>query len=303
MSTISARRLAANRANARKSTGPRTAAGKARSARNARRHGLTLPVLDDPALSSEAEALARAIAGPKADAERHAAAGRIAEAQIDLVRVRRARRQLMAELQRHIAQELFSADEKAHALIRRLAALERYEASAWSRRKMAIRAFDAIGLPPPSRRDSRRTKPISDSALLRMAGWRNPLAEYLRGYPGLYRAMTQNYRSEERSRDCNAGQGPSGHRRSARTNPAAERAAAQTNPGSKCGGSATPLAQGLLRGPVHVHVHARESLGCPFSAPSRSPSRETMDPPARGPPRFTTSARAKPTHNSARAFN
>lgn len=37
---ISERRLAANRANARRSTGPRTAAGKARSARNAHKHGL-----------------------------------------------------------------------------------------------------------------------------------------------------------------------------------------------------------------------------------------------------------------------
>jgi len=38
--SISARKLAANRANARKSTGPRSAAGKARSARNATTHGL-----------------------------------------------------------------------------------------------------------------------------------------------------------------------------------------------------------------------------------------------------------------------
>ena len=36
---VSARRLEANRRNALKSTGPRTAAGKARSARNSRKHG------------------------------------------------------------------------------------------------------------------------------------------------------------------------------------------------------------------------------------------------------------------------
>ena len=40
----SGRQLAANRANARRSTGPKTAAGKVRSAGNARRHGLTAPL-------------------------------------------------------------------------------------------------------------------------------------------------------------------------------------------------------------------------------------------------------------------
>src|SRR5689334_2077142 len=38
---ISEKQLAANRANARCGTGPRTAAGKARSAQNARKHGFT----------------------------------------------------------------------------------------------------------------------------------------------------------------------------------------------------------------------------------------------------------------------
>ena len=62
----SPRALYANRANARASTGPRTAAGKTRSARNARRHGLSVPVLRDPALVPEIESLARRIAGENA---------------------------------------------------------------------------------------------------------------------------------------------------------------------------------------------------------------------------------------------
>jgi hypothetical protein len=42
---ISPKRLAANRANAAKSTGPRTAEGKTRSAQNARKHGFTASAL------------------------------------------------------------------------------------------------------------------------------------------------------------------------------------------------------------------------------------------------------------------
>ncbi|MGD0500648.1 MAG: hypothetical protein ABSC23_19685, partial [Bryobacteraceae bacterium] len=38
---VSPKRIAANRANAAKSTGPRTSAGRARSAQNARKHGFT----------------------------------------------------------------------------------------------------------------------------------------------------------------------------------------------------------------------------------------------------------------------
>ena len=93
----SARKIKANRANARASTGPKTAQGRARAARNALRHGLTLSVFSDPVLSEEVEALAREIAGPDANAETLELAHRVAEAQIDLHRIRRARHQLLSQ--------------------------------------------------------------------------------------------------------------------------------------------------------------------------------------------------------------
>ena len=43
------RQIAANRANALRSTGPKTAAGKSKSSRNAYRHGLSGPMPFDPA--------------------------------------------------------------------------------------------------------------------------------------------------------------------------------------------------------------------------------------------------------------
>jgi hypothetical protein len=131
----SARRRDANRRNARLSTGPRTTAGKARAAQNARRHGLSLPARYDPSRGDEIEVLARAIAGADADADAECLelARRIAEAQIDIIRARSARRDLFPTS---------PAALLAPAAIARLAAIDRYERSAWSRRKRAIRAFD-----------------------------------------------------------------------------------------------------------------------------------------------------------------
>ena len=73
------RQQRANRANAKSSTGPKTAAGKARAAQNAFRHGLNVPVRSDPLLAPEIEAITRRISGPYADAETVEGARRIAE--------------------------------------------------------------------------------------------------------------------------------------------------------------------------------------------------------------------------------
>ena len=92
----SERKIRANRSNARASTGPQTHQGRARASRNALRHALSLPVYSDPVLSQEVETLAREIAGPDANEETKELARRVAEAQIDLRRVRYARHQLLS---------------------------------------------------------------------------------------------------------------------------------------------------------------------------------------------------------------
>jgi len=91
-----ARKIKANRANARASTGAKTVHGKARAAQNARRHGLSLSVLENPVLSEEAENLARKIAREGATHEILNLARRVAEAQIDLIRIRQARHDLLS---------------------------------------------------------------------------------------------------------------------------------------------------------------------------------------------------------------
>ena len=69
----------------------------ARAAKNALRHALSLPVCSNPALSEEVETLAREIVEPDANPETQDLARQVAEAQIDLRRVRYARHQLLSQ--------------------------------------------------------------------------------------------------------------------------------------------------------------------------------------------------------------
>jgi hypothetical protein len=144
------RQLKANRENARASTGPRTRQGKIRSAQNARCHGLSVSVLADPLLSKDAENLAGAIASESADGPGILdCARRVAEAQIDLQRVRVARLGLLKrDLSNPRYKPLGNLHKRIRALTRLGCMMARMTPQEINDPSFQKFAFEVIGTPP-----------------------------------------------------------------------------------------------------------------------------------------------------------
>jgi hypothetical protein len=87
----SEQQIAANRRNARKSTGPHSGAGKKRASRNAYRHGFRSSITSTAAYAKQLDKFVREIAGDTKDAILLERARAIAQAELELARVRRAK--------------------------------------------------------------------------------------------------------------------------------------------------------------------------------------------------------------------
>jgi hypothetical protein len=94
----SAKRIEANRKNAKSSTGPRTSRGKTRASRNAFRHGLASVALPMPKVSPQIEVLAKAICGKGATQEHYELALNVAESELMVLKVRAARAEVIERM-------------------------------------------------------------------------------------------------------------------------------------------------------------------------------------------------------------
>jgi hypothetical protein len=144
-------KIAANRRNARRSTGPRSAAGKARARRNAFRHGLTTPASLDHVAMDRIDNLVDALTIDVHSQLQFQLATVAAEAQAEIERVRQTKVNLVNRASAQLREEgagLLSAGERAALAFAGkteiLMACERYERRAISRRNRALHALGKL---------------------------------------------------------------------------------------------------------------------------------------------------------------
>jgi hypothetical protein len=144
-------KIAANRRNARRSTGPRRAAGKARARRNAFRHGLTTPASLDHVAMDRIDNLVDALTIDVHSQLQFQLATVAAEAQAEIERVRQTKVNLVNRASAQLREEgagLLSAGERAALAFAGkteiLMACERYERRAISRRNRALHALGKL---------------------------------------------------------------------------------------------------------------------------------------------------------------
>jgi hypothetical protein len=134
------RQIEANRSNAKGSTGPRSKSGRAVSSRNALRLGLAVDIAADPLIHDDIAKLSNALSPSSPSQEVSEYSRQAAEAQLDLMRIRKTRAWLFDMLY-FAASDNPSQSERLQKLSDGLAKLERYERRALSRRKRALRSL------------------------------------------------------------------------------------------------------------------------------------------------------------------
>jgi hypothetical protein len=124
----------ANRNNAKRSTGPKTEAGKSKSSNNARCHGLSRPVIADETILI---ALKKAIGDVGAASSADIDLGEVALAKFELNRIRTVRYELLSALLK----------DPDLAKAKRLMGLKRYERLAFAKQRRATRTGCQSGIP------------------------------------------------------------------------------------------------------------------------------------------------------------
>jgi hypothetical protein len=179
----SKQKIAANRNNAKRSTGPRTARGKLEVRRNATRHALAATTTQTPMLALQVERIAKAICRGDDSALKLSQARDIAESQVLLTRARAARffamqslvmivrsrdegttqsHEMTADSQLEVVTD--KRDNTGGTVRKTLAEMtkyDRYERRASSRRQRAIRmlvATSIFGAPPSKYRPASRDR-------------------------------------------------------------------------------------------------------------------------------------------------